>query len=122
MHTSIVAGVSYGALLALGEGIKGGIDEAAFAKVLGLSTRTLRRQAEAPDKQMPADLASKAWQFAEMLATATEVFGSKEDAERWMTRPAAGLSGKRPIDLMQTHQGAELVGDFLTRLEYGVYN
>ena len=33
-----------------------------------------------------------------------------------------GLDGKRPIELLQTVQGAELVTDFLTRLEYGVYN
>jgi uncharacterized protein (DUF2384 family) len=32
-----------------------------------------------------------------------------------------GLDGQRPIDLLQTVQGAELVNDFLGRLEYGVY-
>ena len=70
---------------------------------------------------MPADLASKTWLFAETLAKATEIFGSREEAERWMSKPAMGLDGERPIDLLQTVQGAELVNDFLGRLEYGVY-
>jgi len=55
------------------------------------------------------------------LAKATEILGSKEAAEQWLSRPAMGLGGQRPIDLLQTVQGAELVNDFLIRLEYSVY-
>ena len=58
---------------------------------------------------------------AETLAKATEVLGSKDDAQRWLEMAALGLDGQRPIDLLQTPAGAELVNDFLTRLEYGVY-
>lgn len=54
-------------------------------------------------------------------AKAVEVFGSIEAAERWMDKPAMGLDGHRPIDLLQSAQGAEIVNDFLTRLEYCVY-
>lgn len=120
VHSAIVKGVPYASLIFLVEHVTDVVEED-VAKVLGISTRTLRRQTEAPEKQMPADLASKAWLFAETLAKATEVFGGKEAAEQWMSRPAVGLSGQRPIDLLQTVQGAELVNDFLTRLEYGVY-
>lgn len=90
--------------------------------MLGISGRTLRRQRETPKKPMPADLASKAWLFAETLAKATEVFGSREQAEAWLNKPAIGLDGQRPIDMLQTVQGTELVNDFLARLEYGVYS
>ena len=44
----------------------------------------------------------------------------KEEAER--SQEAMGLSGVRPIELLRTVQGAELVKEFLGRLEYGVYN
>jgi putative toxin-antitoxin system antitoxin component (TIGR02293 family) len=121
VHAAIVGGVPYGSLVFLVSQVKG-LEEADVAKMLGVSTRTLRRQGETPDKPMPADLASKAWLFAETLAKATEIFGGKEEAERWMSRPATGLDGQRPIELLQTVQGAELVTDFLTRLEYGVYS
>jgi len=121
VHSAIMGGVKYGSLIYLVNQVKG-LDESDVVKVLGISSRTLRRQSETPDKAMPTDLASKAWLFAETLAKATEILGSKEEAERWMSKPAMGLDGQRPIDLLQTVQGAELVSDFLTRLEYGVYS
>lgn len=71
---------------------------------------------------MPADLASNTWLFTETLAKASEVFGGREEAEDWMNRPAIGLGGQRPIEMLQTVQGTELVNDFLTRLEYNVYS
>jgi len=121
IHAAIVKGVPYGALVFFVDQVEE-IDEEDVEKVLGISARTMRRQRETPDKPMPPDLASKAWLFAETLAKATEIFGSREEAERWMSRPAMGLDGQRPIDLLRTVQGAELVGDFLGRLEYGVYS
>lgn len=120
VHFAIVRGIPYGSLLHLVAQMEE-LKEVDIVKVLGISARTLRRQSEAPDKPMPIDLASKTWLFAEILAKATEIFGSKEDAELWVSKPAMGLDGQRPIDLLQTVQGAELVNDFLGRLEYGVY-
>lgn len=120
VHAAILEGIPYASLIFLMTSFRA-LDEADVVNVLGISARTLRRQKETPKKAMPADLASKTWLFAEMLAKATEVFGSKERAEEWMAKPAMGLDGQRPIDLLQTLQGTELVSDFLTRLEYGVY-
>jgi putative toxin-antitoxin system antitoxin component (TIGR02293 family) len=120
VHSAIVSGVPYGSLLFLVDQMKE-LEEGDVAKVLGISARTLRRQTKTPGKRMPADLASKTWLLAETLAKAAEIFGSKEEAEHWMIKPAMGLDGQRPIDLLQTVQGAELVNDFLGRLEYGVY-
>jgi putative toxin-antitoxin system antitoxin component (TIGR02293 family) len=56
------------------------------------------------------------------MAKASEVFGGVRQAEAWMDKPAMGLDGCRPIEMLQTLQGAEVVNDFLTRLEYGVYS
>ncbi|TIY10108.1 MAG: DUF2384 domain-containing protein, partial [Mesorhizobium sp.] len=39
----------------------------------------------------------------------------------WLERPAIGLDQRRPIDLLATPAGVELVEDYLERLEYGVY-
>jgi putative toxin-antitoxin system antitoxin component (TIGR02293 family) len=59
--------------------------------------------------------------FAAILAKATDVLGSPEEAEQWLDRPQTSLDQQRPVDLLQTSGGVELVQDFLTRLEYGVY-
>jgi putative toxin-antitoxin system antitoxin component (TIGR02293 family) len=58
---------------------------------------------------------------AAISAKAVEVFGSKEDAEQWLRSPAMGLDGRRPIDLLESPEGKQLVEEFLCRLEFGVY-
>jgi putative toxin-antitoxin system antitoxin component (TIGR02293 family) len=64
---------------------------------------------------------TRAFYYAEVLEKATDVLGSRELAERWMVKPARGLDGEMPIDLIANSVGYELVTDFLTRVEYGVY-
>ena len=61
------------------------------------------------------------WKRAAILTKAAQIFGSQEEAERWLNQPALGLEQRRPIDLLDTPAGVKLVEDFLGRLEYGVY-
>ncbi len=58
--------------------------------------------------RMPSTLITSAWLFAETLAKAIEAFGSQGKAEEWLGKPAMGLDGQRPIEPLQTVQGAEL--------------
>ena len=121
IHRLLVDGLPCAALVHLADHLRV-LSAQELADALGISSRTLRRQKDQPAKALPADLASKAWQFAETLAQAIEVFGGRDAAERWLARPAMGLDGARPIDLLRTLQGTELVSEFLGRLEHGVYN
>ena len=93
-----------------------------IAPAVGLTDRALRDRLKRPDASMPAAVASRAWLVAEVLVQAAGIFGGLEQAEHWMTRPATGLDGLRPIELVETLQGAGLLKDFLGRLEYGVYS
>ena len=120
IHRALVKGVPYAMLVNL-VGQLGALSVDEVAAAVGISGRTLRRHQEQPGKTMPPDLASRTWQFAEVLAQAVAVFGSRAAAEAWMAAPAMGLDGARPIDLLRTLQGAELVTEFLGRLEHGVY-
>ncbi len=90
-------------------------------KAVGMSLRTFQRRKEAGAKPLSQEQSGRAWKFAEILARATDVLGSQEEAEKWLDRPAIGLDRRRPIDLLATPAGVELVEDHLTRLAYGVY-
>ena len=90
-------------------------------KAVGMSLRTFQRRRDASAKRLNQEQSARTWKFAEILAKATEIFGSQPEAERWMEQPAMGLDRRRPIDLMTTPAGVEIVEDFLQRLEYGVY-
>jgi putative toxin-antitoxin system antitoxin component (TIGR02293 family) len=95
--------------------------KASVEKALGMSLRTFQRRKDAPEKPLSHEQSGRTWKFAEILAKATGVFGSQAEAEQWLERPATGLDQRRPIDLLATPAGVELVEEFLTRLEYGVY-
>jgi putative toxin-antitoxin system antitoxin component (TIGR02293 family) len=90
-------------------------------KAVGISLRTYQRRKDAPDKRLSQEQSGRAWKFAEILGRATDLFGSQDEAEEWMERPAMALDQRKPIDLLSTPAGIESVEEHLTRLEYGVY-
>jgi putative toxin-antitoxin system antitoxin component (TIGR02293 family) len=94
---------------------------ASLEKAVGMSLRTFQRRMDAPEKRLTKEQSGRTWKFAEILAMAAAVFGSLEEAEQWLDRPAMGLDQRRPIDLLETPAGVELVENFLRQLEYGVY-
>ena len=97
------------------------LDVAAFEKAIGMSLRTLQRRRADPGQPLSVEQSGRVWKFAEILAKASEVMGSQRDAEEWLNEPAIGLNGYKPLDLLTTSAGAELVEKFLGQIEYGVY-
>jgi putative toxin-antitoxin system antitoxin component (TIGR02293 family) len=93
-------------------------------RVLNISSRTWHRikgdKADL-DKPLDVDQSARLWSMAEILAQAEEVLGTREEAELWLSRPAIGLDGHRPIALMATPQGAGLVKTLLEQMAHGVY-
>lgn len=89
---------------------------------VGISSRTYyRRKKDLGGKPLSREQSGRVWKFAEILARATELFGSQEAAERWLEAPTMGLDQRRPIDLLSTPAGVDTLETHLTRIEYGVY-
>jgi putative toxin-antitoxin system antitoxin component (TIGR02293 family) len=93
----------------------------AFEKAFGMSERTFQRHKSDHSRTLSTEQSSRTWNFARILTKATSVLGSQTEAETWMIQPAMGLDNRRPIDLLATAAGTELVQEFLERLDYGVY-
>jgi putative toxin-antitoxin system antitoxin component (TIGR02293 family) len=53
---------------------------------------------------------------------ATRVFGDAENAEAWLTRPNASLSGQRPLDLVKDELGTAVVRELLEQIDYGIFS
>jgi putative toxin-antitoxin system antitoxin component (TIGR02293 family) len=94
---------------------------AGFEKAVGMSQRTLHRRKDDADRPLSTEQSGRTWKFAEIVAKAISVFGSQEEAEAWLLRPATGLNQRSPLELLETTAGAELVEEHLGRMEYGVY-
>lgn len=56
-----------------------------------------------------------------VLRLASDVFGSRDRAERWLMEPAMSLEQRRPLDVLAEAGGAQRVMDALERMLHGVY-
>ena len=119
VHDILQAGLPRHALLkAMRES---GIPMADILPALGISTRTYMRLQSEPDKRLDADQSGRVWRFAELLSKAADVLGTSDLAVEWMLKPAMALEHRRPIELLTTAIGAQLVDDVIERMRYGVY-
>jgi putative toxin-antitoxin system antitoxin component (TIGR02293 family) len=57
-----------------------------------------------------------------IIARVEEVFGSREKAEIWLNEPNRALNLQRPLDLLDTDEGAKQVEEVLIRIEHGVFS
>lgn len=120
-HELLLRGLPSAALMHLFDHLVARHDPASLEKAIGISRRTFQRRKGEPAKPLSREQSGRAWKFAEILAKATAVLGSQEEAEQWLERPAIGLDQRRPIDLLATPAGVEIVETFLDRIEHGVY-
>ena len=57
---------------------------------------------------------------ARLLAAAEQTFGSQTQAGTWLRRPTAALAGERPLDMLDTDEGAREVETLLGRIDHGI--
>jgi len=83
----------------------------------GLSPRTMASRRT----RLTSEETEKTLRAKYLFEQAVGVFGSEEEARRWLTNPAYGLEDQRPIDLLDTEPGAMQVRDYLGAIECGNY-
>jgi putative toxin-antitoxin system antitoxin component (TIGR02293 family) len=121
MHETIVKGVNVGMLLNFMRAYKGfTADE--LAPALRVSKRTFSRLTEDESTILNVSQSEGLVGLVQSVRLGTEVFGSESATLEWFKKPAIGLDGKRPMELLSTSFGTKLVLDLLTRIKYGVYS
>lgn len=86
--------------------------------ILHISARTWQRYTD--EKLLPQDVTENALQLATLYKQGEDVFGETWKFQGWMNHPSPFLGGKRPIELLDTTFGFQLVHDEITRIEHGV--
>lgn len=94
------------------------LGEAEVLGAVGVSSRTVQRRKAGV---LSIEHSGAVMDLIAVTQKAIEVLGSREAAEDWLHHPALAFDGRRPIELVSTRPGADLVKDHLTRMEYGVY-
>ena len=94
--------------------------EDTILKLLGLSVRTYQRRKK-EHKPLDPIASDRLYRLAKITARATEVLLDEDTAVDWLKSPNRALAAK-PIELLDTEAGADMVERVLTRIEYGVYS
>lgn len=97
------------------------VPRSALLGAIGVSPRVLARRLTL-QQALDAPSTDRVLRLATCTALAIEALGSSLGAQQWLASPAIGLDRQRPIELLHTEGGAELVKVLLVRVEYGVYS
>jgi putative toxin-antitoxin system antitoxin component (TIGR02293 family) len=68
---------------------------------------------------LDATISEKLLKLFALYDKGVSVFGSIDEFNKWMAEPAFGLGNQVPLNLLDTITGIEMVGEELTRIEYG---
>jgi putative toxin-antitoxin system antitoxin component (TIGR02293 family) len=109
-------GIKKQALLNLADTLNISLKE--LATLLPVTLRTLQRR-EANGLLSPA-VSEQIILLAELAEKGNEVFGSIASFNKWLREKNTAL-GSRPLHLLDTTIGIQLVSDELGRLEWGVF-
>jgi putative toxin-antitoxin system antitoxin component (TIGR02293 family) len=96
-----------------------GVQRTAVADLANVSIRTLTRKR---DGVLDATASDRVMRVARILAFATRVLGSRENAARWMNTPNRALNAVPPIALLDTDLGTQEVEAVLGRIVHGVFS
>lgn len=93
---------------------------ASMTTILSITERTLQRKKDS-DK-LSSFISDQILQLAGVYTKGEEVFGTREKVSIWLTKPNKALGYKKPMELLSSSYGVQMVHDVLGRIEHGVYS
>ena len=98
-----------------------GIGNVVLSRTLGIPQRTLTRRLS-QQSLLTSSESDRTVRMARMYASAVEMIGEEDKAIEWLRTPNRALGGEKPLDLLDTDVGTQMVEDILGRIAYGVYS
>lgn len=98
-----------------------GVSQKTFAEaILNISVKTIERKKDT-DK-LDKKISSHIIEVAKIIQHAGNVFEDTEKVIRWFNKPNKALNEMKPVELLDTFTGLQMVDDILGRIEEGVYS
>lgn len=69
---------------------------------------------------LTAEQSDRLLRVVRILALTDETFARRDKAAAWLRRPSTALAGERPLDLLDTDDGARQVETLLGRIAHGI--
>ncbi len=90
-----------------------------WASILAVSDRTLQRWYNDQPK-IEGLTAERLFEIARLTVIALDVFTSGKEFVDWLRAPHPDFDNERPITLIRTHAGIEIVKSLMLRIMHGV--
>jgi putative toxin-antitoxin system antitoxin component (TIGR02293 family) len=97
-----------------------GWTRAALIEQLGIAPRTAARRLTRKESLSTTE-SERVLRLARVLARAIEVFESQDAAKQWLQETSMALGGRKPIDLLATDIGTEVVLNELGKIDHGFF-
>lgn len=91
-----------------------------IAQLLPVTERTIQRYT--PGKPFNRIVSEHILQIAEVAARGSEVFEDRDKFLAWMKQPSKALNNNKPMSLLNSRFGNDMVIDELGRMEHGVFS
>jgi putative toxin-antitoxin system antitoxin component (TIGR02293 family) len=109
-------GVPKGAISRLAKHLSIGLQE--MAPILSVNLRTIQRYD--PEKVFNRSVSERILRIALVVSKGEDIFGSGEQFNFWLKEPNRALADKKPLDLLVSDFGIDLVLEELGRIEHGI--
>ncbi len=96
--------------------------EEEISKIIHISSRSLQRWTkETKNKILDKETSAKTIELASLFSKGASVFGSIDAFTQWLRLNNSALENKKPIELLDTSIGFDIINDELGKIEYGVF-
>ena len=96
------------------------LNQKQMSRILHISERTIQRSS--PDKEINIGTSEKLIELTRLYHKGIEVFNEKDKFNTWLSRPNKSLEDQKPMELLETSMGIDLVFDELLKIEHGVFS
>jgi putative toxin-antitoxin system antitoxin component (TIGR02293 family) len=99
---------------------KTSISRTQLSNILHISTRQLNRYEK--DDRLSPEQSNFLYEFTRIYTRGLDILGDAATTDAWLARPNLALGDVSPIELLDTGEGARMVNDLLSNIEYGFYS
>lgn len=96
-------------------------NETQWSEFLNINLRTLQRYKNDENHIFKPLQSERIFELAEVVSVGNDIFDSPEYFQLWLNSPSVALGNEKPIDLLDSSYGKELVLNELNRIEHGIF-
>lgn len=85
-----------------------------------ISSRTLKRRIES-QQPLSSEESERLVRYARIFTMAREIFGENAETLNWLRSPKKKLDDKKPLELLSTEIGAQVIEEYLGQIQSGYF-